>query len=263
MSSLLAHLGQSLRRPDHWLYGSWLDTVTQYRRTHFGLIWMLVPTAVYIWGIGGYLGALQPGMDMPRFIAHVAVSFVVFRLIMTVFVDAAGVYSASQSFIYDGNVRLTDFVLRMISRSFYYFLIALPLLIVAVLGSPDFQWSGALGALFGMLVLIINLFAYSVLLSILGARYPDIGELMSSAMMAAFLITPIVWYPENAPEGTTRGMLMRANPFHHLLSIVRAPLLGEGIEPVTVWYLVAMTVFGFIAAMLVYKAFARRVALWL
>lgn len=263
MSSLLAHLRQSLRRPDHWVYGSWLDTVTKYRKTHFGLIWMLVPTAVYIWGIGGYLGALQPGTDTQRFLAHVAVGFVVFRMVMTVFVDATSVFGASQSFIYDGNVRLTDFILRMISRSFYYFLIAQPLLAVAVLGSPDFQWSGVPGSLLGLVVLMVNLFLYSVLLSLLGARYPDVGELMASTMMAAFLVTPIVWYPEGAPEGTVRGALMRANPFHHLVASIRAPLLGEGLEPVTVWYLAAMTLIGLIGAILAYRTYARRVALWL
>ena len=56
---------------------------------------------------------------------------------------------------------------------------------------------------------------------------------------------------------------MRANPVHHLLAIVRGPLLGETVEPVTHVYLAAMTVAGTIAAAWAYRAASRRVPLWL
>ena len=263
MSSLFQHLAESIRRPDHWVYASWLDTVTKYRKTYFGILWMLVPTAIYIWGIGGFLGALQPGINQQQFLAHVAVGFVVFRFIMTVVSDSTGVFSSYQSYIYDGNLRLTDFVLRMVSRSFYYFLMAQPLLAVAVLASPEFQWAGVPASLVGLAVLLVNLFLYSILLGLLGARFPDISELMGSVMMAAFLITPVVWYPTAAPAGTVHGMLMRANPFHHLVAAIRAPLLGEGLETSTVYYLGVMTAIGLVAAVFAYRSFARRVPLWL
>lgn len=263
MSSLFQHLGESIRKPDHWVYASWLDTVTNYRKTYLGIFWVLVPTAIYIWGIGGFLGALQPAVNMQRFLGHVAVGFVAFRLMMTVFGDATNTFASYQPYIYDGNLRLTDFVLRAIARSFIYFLFAQPLLAIAVLGSPDFQLSGVPGSLLGLLVLLVNLFLYSVLLGLAGARYPDLSELMGSVMMAAFLITPIVWYPAGAPEGTMHGTLMRLNPFHHLLAAIRAPLFGEVMEPLTLYYLGAMTVIGFVAATLAYRVFARRVPLWL
>lgn len=263
MSSLFQHLAESIRRPDHWVYASWLDTVTKYRKTYFGILWMLVPTIIYIWGIGGFLGRLQPGINLQQFLAHVAVGFVVFRFIMTVLSDSTSVFGSYQSFIYDGNLRLTDFVLRLISRSFYYFLLAQPLLAMAVLASPEFQWSGVPASLLGLAVLVVNLFLYSILLGLLGARFPDIGELMGSVMMAAFLITPVVWYPSAAPAGTVQGALMRANPFHHLVAGIRSPILGETLEPMTVYYLAAMTVIGLVAAVLAYRSYARRVPLWL
>ena len=263
MSSLFQHLAESFRRPDHWVYASWLDTVTKYRKTSLGVLWLLVPTIVYIWGIGGFLAALQPSANAKQFLAHVAVGFVVFRLIITVVSDATGAFDAYQSYIYDGNLRLTDFILRTLARSIYYFVFTMPLLAVAVLGSPEFQAAGVPAALFGVVVVIVNLFLFAVLLSFLGARFPDIGELMGSVMMAAFLITPVVWYPAAAPEGTVHGALMRANPFHHLLSVIRAPLLNEPLEPLTWYYLAAMTVVGVIGAALAYRAFARRVPVWL
>lgn len=263
MNLLFSHLRQSLRRPDHWLYGSWLDIVTKYRKTYFGLFWVFVPISVYIWGIGGFIGALQPGVNVQDFLAHVAVGFAVFRFIMTVLSDATGVFGNFKPYIYDGNLRLTDLILRMINRSFYYFLLALPVVAVAVLASSEFNWQGMAGSLLGLVVVLINLFTYSVLLALLGARFPDLSEFMSSVMMAAFLVTPVVWYPEMAPEGTFQGAFMRANPFHHLLASVRAPLLNETLEPLTIYFLAATTAVGVVVAPLAYRAFARRVPLWL
>ena len=263
MSSLFQHLAESFRRPDHWVYASWLDTVTNYRKTRLGVLWVLVPTIIYIWGIGGFLAALQPGVNKQQFLAHVAIGFVVFRLIMTVVSDSTSVFSSYQAYIYDGNLRLTDFVLRSLARSIYYYVLSIPLVAVAVLGAPEFQLAGTPVALGGVLILLLNLFLYGVLLAFLGARFPDIGELMGSVMMAAFLITPVVWYPEAAPEGTLHGALMRANPFHHLLAVVRSPLLNEPVEALTWGYLAVMTVLGLAGAIVAYRFYARRVPVWL
>jgi ABC-type polysaccharide/polyol phosphate export permease len=59
-----------------------------------------------------------------------------------------------------------------------------------------------------------------------------------------------------------QGWLMRANPLHHLITVVRAPLFGEAIEPLTWLYLGISTAVGLIAACWAYGRFARRVPLW-
>lgn len=261
--SLFTHLAASLRRPDHWLYAGWLDTISRYRRNRLGLVWLFVPTVVYIWGIGGFLGAMNPGLDLTRFFAHIAVGFAVFRMASTILTDTSTVFASSRAYIYDGSLRLTDFILRSVGSTCFHFLLTLPLVVVAVLGSPDFQWAGIGLALAGVAILLVNLFFFGVLFSLLGARLPDMHELMGSAMLALFLITPIVWNAEAAPAGTLRGALMRSNPFYHLVTAVRAPLLGEPIEPLTWMYLGAMTITGVLLATIGYQRFARQVPVWL
>lgn len=224
---------------------------------------MLIPISVYIWGIGGFLGSLQPGLNLRVFFAHVGVGFVMYRLMSTVIIDASTAFASHRPYIYDGNTRLTDYVLRTIGRSVYHFLLVQPLMIAVVIASPEFQWDTAALSLAGIALTLINLFLYGTVVALLGARFPDMGEFMGSAMLAGFLITPIVWYAELAPVGTTRGILMRANPLHHLLALVRDPLLGRAIEPVTWIYVAAMSAVGLVLAAFVYRAYARRVALWL
>lgn len=260
---LFRHLAASLRRPDHWIYASWLDIVSRYRRNRLGLVWLLVPTAVYVWGIGGFLGSMQPGLSLPRFFAHVALGFTLFRLVVTVLTDATSVFASSQSYIYDGSLRLTDFVLRSMARSWFYFLLTLPMVALVVVGSPDATWQGLPAALIAFAVDMLILLFLSVALGLLGARLPDLQELMGSAVMALFLLTPIVWPASEAPLGTFRGTLMRANPLFHLVEAVRAPLLGQPVELLTLLYLAVLGASSLVVAVLAYQRFARRVPIWL
>ena len=261
--TLFTHLLASLRRPDHWIYASWLDVVGRYRRNRLGLLWLFVPTAVYIWGIGGFLGAMQPGLDLPRFFAHVALGFTLFRLVVTVLTDATSVFANSQGYIYDGSLRLTDFLLRSLARSWFYFMLTLPMVAVVVMGSPDATWSGVAPSVAAFVVDLLILLFLSVSVALLGARLPDLHELIGSAVMALFLLTPIVWDAVSAPAGTLRGALMRGNPLFHMVESVRAPLLGQPVEPLTYAYLGALLVASFLVAILAYQRFARRVPVWL
>src|SRR4249919_1875189 len=245
MSSLFGDLATSFRRPDHWLYSAWLGVITKYRKTALGLFWVLVPPIVYIWGIGWFVGMINP-VNVRPFMAHVGIGFIAFRLITSVMTDSTTVFSQYQSYINDGHMRLTDYLLA-----------------VAMMLSPDFDPSGIPGSFAGLAVVLVILFLFSVSFGLLGARFPDFGEIVGSAMLFLFLVTPIVWYPTSAPADTMQGVLMRANPLHHLIALIRAPLTAETIEPVTYYYVANMTLVGLVLAVMAYRNFARRVPVWI
>lgn len=262
MSSLFGDLAGSFRRPDHWLYAAWLGVITKYRKTALGLFWVFVPPIVYIWGIGWFVGMINPVAVRP-FMAHVGIGFITFRLATSVMNDATTVFTQYQSYINDGHLRLTDYLLGVLARALIYFVLAMPVLAVAMVMSHEFDPSGVPGSLVGLAVVLLNLFLYSVPFALLGARFPDFGEIVGSAMLFLFLITPIVWYPTAAPADTMQGVLMRANPLHHLLVLVRAPLTTEVIEPATYYFVANLTLVGLVVAAMSYRTFARRVAVWI
>lgn len=262
MSLLFRHIAESIRKPDHWLYASWLDVITKYRKNALGLFWIFFPPIVYIWGLGGFLGAVQ-GKQVGPFLAHMGFGFMIFRLMSTIFMEAGSSFASYLPYIQEGNLRFTDYLLRTIARAFIHFMFAVPLLAVVLLGESAVTAIGLLQAVGGLTFVLVNLFFYGMLFALIGARFPDVNDFFGSVMLAVFLITPIVWYAEAAPADTTQGMLMRANPFHHMLAVVRSPVLGETIEPLTYAYLVAMSVAGIAAAWFAYGRFARRVPIWL
>lgn len=260
---LLSHLRQSFRNPDHWVYGAWIDFVSRYRRMSLGILWAVVPPIVYVWGIGGFLRVLQPGLDKTLYLPHVAIAFVLFRFITTSLTDAVSLFPQYRAYIFDGSTRLTDFVLRNLLNSLLYLVIAAPVVLAAMIPSPHIAWAGVPAAIGGLALVLATVFAYAIVLAFAGARLPDISEVMGSLTMALFLVTPIVWLGSQAPEGTLHGTLMRANPFFHLIEVVRAPLFGEAVAPSTYAYVGIALAAGLLLAAVSYRAFSRRLPIWL
>lgn len=261
-NNFFRQLKASLSEPEFWAYSSWLDIVTRYRRSRLGVLWVLMPPVLYVGGIGYFYGRLL-GAELFTFIPHLGLGYLLFRMISMVINESASVLPNHQSFILDGHVRLTDFVLRVVAKALFYFFAALPVIVVAVSLSPDLDLLGVLLSIAGLLLVLVNLIWMGTIISLMGARFPDIHEVMGSIFIFAFILTPILWSADRAPLGTLHGFLMRINPLFHLIEIVRAPLLEEHLDPTTPVYLAVMTVGGWCAAYLFYRRYSRFVPLWL
>ncbi len=74
-----------------------------------------------------------------------------------------------------------------------------------------------------MVILLLGYFLVMALGPIC-ARFRDIPLVIQSAMQVAFFLTPIFWMPDAVSH---RPIFVAANPFAHLIELVRAPLLGE------------------------------------
>lgn len=260
--SLAQDVLNSLRFPEFWVYSTWLDIVTRYRRSRLGLLWAIVPPALYAFGIGSFYSTLQ-GWDARAFIPHMALGYVVFRLVITGITEGASACSSHASFILDGRVRLTDYVFRVVARAGFYFIISSPVVIVALILGGAGEPIGLVTFLPSLLLVLLNVMWVAVLVAILAARLPDITQLVGSVLMFAFLFTPILWMAEHTPFGTLRGTIARANPLFHMVEIVRAPILGERVELLSVIYLLVMAIIGWTLAAWIYRRYAKYVPVWL
>ncbi|HET9033090.1 MAG TPA: hypothetical protein VFN25_09305 [Dokdonella sp.] len=262
MHSLFRDLAASLRNPEFWALSSWLDIVVRNRQSRLGIFWLMSPAIVYIWGMGGFFASMMH-MPLAGFVAYVAIGYLVFRVISSAITESTGAFASSAAFILDGHVRLTDFVLRVIATAMFHFIVSLPVAALALAIYPDPHWVGLLFSLFSMPVVILNALWIGVVFALVGARFPDLKHLVGNIFMFAFLLTPIIWHADTMPPGSLRGTLMRFNPFYHMVELVRAPILGQTIDPSTPLYLAVMTLGGWILAILAYRRYARFVPLWI
>ena len=259
---LFGHIRSSFREPGFWAYSSWLDIVTKYRRSRLGMVWLLLPPMLYVGGIG-YFYALLQGKSAMASIPPFAIGYLVYRFFLNVVTESTTVLLGSSGFILDGHLRLTDFIMRSLTKALFYLFAALPLVIVFLVLSPEVHYTGFLTVVPAFFVVLLNTFWIALVCSLVGARYPDMQELTGSIFIFAFILTPILWPPEAAPAGTPHGIFMRINPLYHMIQLMRAPLFGQHIEPLTYAYMAVMTVGGWVLAWALYRRFARFVPVWM
>lgn len=255
-------LRASLRNPEFWALSSWLDIIVKARKSRFGVLWLLAPSIVYVFGLGSFFASMQ-GRTFSEFAAHVAVGAMVFRTLMSSFIGSAGVFTSSYSFIMDGHVRLTDYLLQSLAKSFFDLCMYLPVVVIALVLGGNILLKGVLLSPLTLGVIYLNGLWIAVVFSLIGARFPDFGQLLGNISIFLFLLTPIIWFPEQAPADSLRGQFMRFNPFYHFVTIFRGPLLGERVETLSLYYVGIMTVVGLTLATYAYRRYARYVPLWI
>lgn len=258
---LLNSLAETLRNPAFWGYSTWLEIVTRYRKSAFGLLWILVPPALYVGGMGYFFARVQ-GFEPIGFMLHVGIGYLLFRLMTMVLVDSTSVLPAHAGYILDGRVRLTDFVMRVNFKALFYLATGALVLVPVLFIAPQTHLPGLAASLFGFTVLMLNMAWMSGVVSLFGARYPDTHEFMGNVFTVGFIITPILWLPEHAPMGSWHGLLMRLNPAYHFIELVRAPLMGKVPDPASLPTCLLIAGFGWLLWIWAYRRFARYVALW-
>jgi ABC-2 type transport system permease protein/lipopolysaccharide transport system permease protein len=225
------------------------------------VFWLILPALVYIWGIGAFFSGVSPSGTM-GFVSYVGVGWLVFRMVQTVVMESTNILSGSSSFILDGHVRLTDFVLLVSAKAGLYFVLSVPVAVPALLLTPAVTPAGVLWGLLAMPIVVANALWCGLVLALMGARYRDLGQLVSNLFMFGFLLTPVIWHASLMPANTVRGEIMRANPLYHLVEFVRAPVIGEPLGHSTLVYVAVMTVLGWLVATAAYRRYARFVPIW-
>jgi lipopolysaccharide transport system permease protein len=82
---------------------------------------------------------------------------------------------------------------------------------------------------------------------------------IGSILPIFFYLTPIIWMPD-----LMLGVrLLEFNPFYHMISLVRAPLMGDIPSPQTWIFCGIAAVVGWVIALLVYARSRDRVVFWL
>jgi ABC-type polysaccharide/polyol phosphate export permease len=258
---IVKDLATSIREPHFWMYSSWLDVLTKYRRTRVGIAWALIPTAVFIVVLGTIYGQLM-SMALDDYLPFLCLGYMLWRFLTHVLNESAGIFRSHQAYIQQGRVTLTDYLLRMFAKASFYFVMTLPVLVGV------FVWSRSAHVLdLWTLMLTLPVFAAAVFIigghvAFLTARFPDVSEVINTILIFAFLLTPILWHPSHAPSGAMLGLLMRVNPAFHLLEFVREPALGNSPSLYTIQYVAGFVLLGAASLSYIYGRYANRVPFW-
>ena len=104
--------------------------------------------------------------------------------------------------------------------------IALALVAAVALASGGVTLAGLPWLAGGIVVLAVGIFGLSLALVVAGAFLPDLAQVVGTATMVLFFLTPIVYPASAVPRALARLM-----PYNPLWGVVRCFRVGFGVEP--------------------------------
>lgn len=239
----------------------WQDVLQRYRRSTLGPFWITISMGVLIGTIGIVFSQIFKA-PIDEFVPFLALGIILWNFSQSLITEGCTGFIAAEGIIKQLPIPLFVHILRISWRNMLILahnLIIFPLVLLAV-GKP-LSWL-VLISIGGFVLLLLNLMWIALILGIFCARYRDMPQIVTSALQIFFYLTPIVWMPSLLPERTSM-ILLDLNPFYHLFEIVRAPLLGQ--EPNSLNWMVSLGlgIFGWVAALVFYGKYKRRIAYWL
>lgn len=238
---------------------AWADVVARYRGSILGPFWITLSMTLMVAGIGLIYSQLF-GMDLPKYLPFVALGIVFFGVISgtvnegcTTFIQAAGMLSQTA-------LPMFTFVWRTLFRNVINLAHHVVIIVAVLLVYGHWREINLPLALVGLAFLLLNTAWISMLVAIASARFRDVPQIVISVMQFAIFITPVFWPIDRFPD---RHAVLVFNPFHHMLHAVRAPLMGEAVDPLTYGVLAIMALVGWAVTFSCFATTRRRIVHYL
>jgi lipopolysaccharide transport system permease protein len=241
-----------------WALG-WLDIRLRYRGSMLGPFWLTISTGVMVGALGVLYSTLFK-LDLHDYLPFLALSQVLWGFLAALVSEACTVFTDAEGVI--RSVRMPFFVFSVRALIRNAIVLGHNILVIVVVFAIFQVWpgAGALMALPGLLIWVIDALALTLLLGAFCARFRDIQPIVNSVMQIAFFMTPVIWKPDQL--GPTGIANLAFNPFFDLLEIVRGPILETSVAGTT-W--VGATVFSVGLCTIAWAFFVRargRVTFW-
>ncbi len=235
------------------------DVVGRYRRTIFGPLWIIIPQALFIFGIY-VLHESSFGGTSKEFLPYLAVSLPLWVMLVAFLVEGSLSMVSAKGLMESYALPPALHVIRPVARAYVTFAHLLPVYIVVELWVNHGLPVTMLAAIPAFALIGVFGFGAGLALAPLGARFRDLPPALQALTTLGFVLTPVFWVPSTAQKA---NLLVKLNPFYYLLEMLRAPFLGTWGDP-AVWAIAAAISVGvFVAGVIIYAWRRSTVIFWL
>ncbi|MCH9690617.1 MAG: ABC transporter permease [Gammaproteobacteria bacterium] len=243
---------------DLWSFLAWQDIKIRYRRSKIGPFWITISTAIFCVALGAVYSRLFKA-DIAELLPYLTIGMVLWVYISSTLGEMANLFVDNTAYIQNTRINPLSILLRAIARNTIIF--GHNLLIVIGIYLYFGIWPGwnVLLVIPGFLLVVLNLLAISIPLSVIGARFRDLAQIVQSLLQVMFFITPIFWFPRLLGENS---WIIKANPIGYFMDLVRSPLLGKLPELASWGASLLVLLISSIIAIWVYQNKRARIAFW-
>jgi lipopolysaccharide transport system permease protein len=239
----------------------WQDVAQRYRRSRIGAFWLTINMGVMIATLGVIFGTLFRS-PLTDFLPFICAGVILWGFLSSAINEGCMAFISAEGIILQVRMPLFTHILRVLWRNaiiLAHNLIILPVVLLLVEKNPGMM---VLLVVPGFLLVMLNIGWIMLVLAVVCTRFRDMTQVAQNFMQVLFYATPIVWMPSTLPQSNVR-VVLELNPFYHLISLVRSPLLGVAPEPIDWAAGIAFMVIGWTFALIFFGRFRRRIPYWL
>ncbi len=254
----LADLSEGFRLVRVWWRLALMTSREQYKRSVLGPIWNTIGILALVL-LFGLLYATMFGQDTRDHLPYVAAGLVLWVVYSELIIKSCSVFPAHAVYIQQMTLPKSVYIFRLIASELLSFGYAFCLIIL-----PAILWGYGpvfklVPALLGLLLIIVNMFSVSLILSVISLRYRDVAPIVANIMRPVMFLTPIIWNADSFPD---RAIFIVWNPFYHIIEIFRAPMLGKSAALTSYGFVIAITLASLAMSLYVYSRYRARIAYW-
>ncbi len=259
-SAIFIDLLEGLKLWRIWLALSWQEFKSSYRRSLFGVFWVLASFTGFVFIKLIIFSALITTEDGKLYNAYLTIGLYVWMYLVLVVNSAPSTFTGASGWMRSEALPYSLYVFKNIMREFYNLGLTFLVVIAAIIYIGFKPKIGSIYAIPAILFYAVNAIWIKLLFGIIGARFRDIGHFVSAITLPMMFLTPIFWLPEQMP-GLMKYLWW--NPFYHYIEIFRTPIL-TGEIPIISWiFVLSLFSLGWICLIIIYARFSRRVVFWL
>ena len=239
----------------------WQDVRHRYKRSSLGAFWLTISMGIMIATMAAIFGRIFQ-VSLHEFLPFLTIGMILWGFISSMITEGCIVFVASNHIIKQISIPMFMHVARLLWRNIIILghnIIILPLVLLFIW--HPLTWV-ALLFIPGFILLVINLAWITLFLGILCARYRDLSPIINSMLQILFYLTPIMWMPDRLSQ-RAGSYLIDFNPLYHLITVIRAPLLGQAPSELNWIVSAGLALFGWAVTLMIYSRYQRRIAYWL
>lgn len=248
----------------YWIYMAWKEIIIRYRRSVLGPFWITASTGIYVLAVSVVFSALF-NQELKHYVLYMTIGIIIWNFLNQTFIDATDAFIANSGFIKQVPLEKSVFIYQTVMRNLFFLLHNLVLIVICFFYSETYVSLYSVGvSLFWFVVLTYNVICFSFFLSCLCVRFMDLRQIVYSILQVTFLITPIMWMPNQGMRD--RISFLSYNPVYHFIDLIRQPLLPTSFPELylssSISYIAIFTVFNSIISFLVFSIARKNIAYW-
>lgn len=258
MFGAIADMGRAVRLWRIWSIMALQDIELRYRRSLLGPFWISASLVAVVLALA-YIYSSVFRTDFREYIGHLGTGYLAWTFIVALVLEGCNSAQEHSAQISNVSFSLPVAAAHVVLRNIVIFIhnVAALLILLLIFGLEPSMLGFV--AIAGVALIVCIGFCAAIALGPICSRFRDVRQVIESGMQVLFFLTPVFWSPEHVAG---RPAIVDANPFYHLIELVRAPLLGR--MPTDLNWFSSFVFAGTMAvfAMISLSVTRKRVALW-